>query len=143
MNYTIYNPATGQITGTISTGDSEVATQNLQNLDYIVGLYNAGQHYIENQQAVAKPAKPTDHPFYVFDYFYKNWKVDIDNMQRQMRFQRDEMLTTVDRVNPIRYASLTQEQQTELAQYRQALLDVPQQVNFPTAVTWPAKPQWL
>jgi hypothetical protein len=143
MNYTIYNPATGQITGTISTGDSEVAQQNLQNLDYIVGNFNAGQYYIENQQAVAKPVKPNDHPFYVFNYVDKNWNVDTDVMQRHMRSSRDEMLSQVDRVNPVRYATLTDQQKTELATYRQALLDVPQQTGFPTEVSWPAKPAWL
>jgi hypothetical protein len=143
MNYTIYNLTTGQITGTISTGDSELAQQNLQNLDYIIGNFNAKQYYIENEQAIAKPVKPIDHPFYVFDYSDKNWKVDIDSMQRQMRSLRDEMLSQVDRVNPVRYATLTTQQQTELAAYRQALLDVPQQASFPTDVSWPAKPAWL
>ena len=143
MNYTIYNSTTGQITGTISTGDSEVAQQNLQNLNYIVGNYNAAQYYIENGQAVAKPIKPNDHPFYVFDYANKNWKINNDVMQRHMRSLRDQMLSQVDRVNPVRYATLTDQQKTELAGYRQALLDVPQQTNFPTAVSWPAKPAWL
>ena len=143
MNYTIYNPTTGQITGTISTGDSAVAQQNLQNLTYIVGNYNADQYYIKNGQAVTKPVKPNDHSFYVFDYADKNWTVDSVTMQRHMRSSRDEMLSQVDRVNPVRYATLTNQQQTELAQYRQALLDVPQQINFPTDVSWPAKPLWL
>lgn len=143
MIYTIYNPTTGQITGTISTGDNEVADKNLQNLTYIVGNYNSAQYYIENQQAVAKPSRPIDHPFYVFDYLDKNWKVDLFNMQRQMRSLRDEMLSQVDRVNPIRYASLSQQQQQQLIAYRQALLDVPQQIGFPESVEWPAKPAWL
>jgi hypothetical protein len=143
MNYTIYNSTTGQITGTISTGDNAVAQQNLQNLDYIVGNFNAGQYYIENGQAVTKPVRPTDHPFYVFDYVYKNWKVDIDSMKTQMRSLRDGMLSQVDRVNPVRYAGLTADQQQDLVAYRQQLLDVPQQSGFPTDVSWPAKPTWL
>jgi hypothetical protein len=143
MNYTIYNPTTGQITGTISTGDSAVAQQNLQNLNYIVGNFNAGQYYIENGQAVTKLVKPTDHPFYVFDYVNKNWTVDLVLMQRQMRSLRDEMLSQIDRVNPVRYATLTTDQQNDLVAYRQQLLNVPQQAGFPTQVEWPAKPAWL
>jgi hypothetical protein len=46
-------------------------------------------------------------------------------------------------VNPIWYASLTTEQQTQLADYRQALLDVPAQSGFPENVSWPNKPGWL
>lgn len=50
---------------------------------------------------------------------------------------------TVDRVNPVRYATLTTEQQAELAAYRQALLDVPAQAGFPNNISWPTKPVWL
>lgn len=60
------------------------------------------------------------------------------------RIQRDKILNeTVDRVNPIRYANLSTQQQQELADYRQALLDVPQQQGFPTLIIWPEKPSWL
>lgn len=60
------------------------------------------------------------------------------------RLKRDSILqATVDRVNPVRYNTLTSEQQAQLAAYRQALLDVPAQAGFPTAIEWPIKPQWL
>ena len=61
----------------------------------------------------------------------------------QTRLVRNQLLDAVDRINPVWYASLDQDQQTQLQQYRQALLDVPQQASFPTAVSWPAKPAWL
>jgi hypothetical protein len=50
---------------------------------------------------------------------------------------------TVDRVNPVWYASLTDSQRAELASYRQALLDVTQQQGFPDSINWPEKPSWL
>lgn len=60
------------------------------------------------------------------------------------RSRRDEILrTTVDRVNPVRYNALTLEQQQELAVYRQALLDITQQPDFPFAIQWPRNPSWL
>jgi hypothetical protein len=62
----------------------------------------------------------------------------------RIRQQRNEILrNTVDRVNPVRYQSLTPTQQTELAEYRQALLDVPNQSGFPNNVIWPTNPTWL
>lgn len=63
--------------------------------------------------------------------------------EQGMRNLRNTMLASVDMVNPVWYNNLTQQQQTELAAYRQALLDVPQQSTFPDIVVWPEKPQWL
>ena len=61
-----------------------------------------------------------------------------------MRDLRKRLLQeNVDSYNPIRYGLLTTEQQQELAAYRQALLNVPQQSGFPADVAWPTKPTWL
>ena len=54
-----------------------------------------------------------------------------------------QLVDNVDSYNAIRYASLTTEQQQELATYRQALLNVPQQTGWPTTITWPTKPSWM
>ena len=59
------------------------------------------------------------------------------------RMERDEKLATeVDPIagNALRWASLTAEQQQAWADYRQALLDIPQQSGFPHNVVWPTKP---
>lgn len=45
--------------------------------------------------------------------------------------------------NPLRWADLSEQEQTEVATYRTALLDVPQQSGFPHNVTWPTKPSCL
>ena len=57
----------------------------------------------------------------------------------QVRSERDLLLSVVDVVvsNPLRWASLASDKQTEWAAYRQALLDVPQQSGFPGTVSWP------
>ena len=67
--------------------------------------------------------------------------IDVETGSRNLRNQllRDH----VDTINPVRYAALTAEQQAELAAYRTALLDMPQQQGWPTAVTWPTKPSWI
>jgi hypothetical protein len=39
--------------------------------------------------------------------------------------------------NALRWAALTADEQQALADYRQALLDVPQQPGFPGNITWP------
>ena len=60
-----------------------------------------------------------------------------------VRAERNMKLATeVDPIagNALRWAALTEDQQQAWADYRQALLDVPQQSGFPHDVVWPTKP---
>ena len=60
-----------------------------------------------------------------------------------IREERDTILVTVvDPLvsNPLRWASLASDKQTEWANYRTNLLGVPQQAGFPNSITWPTKP---
>jgi len=62
---------------------------------------------------------------------------------KDARTQRNMLLTTiVDPIvtNPLRWAELSTTEQQEWADYRTALLNVPQQVGFPNSVTWPIQP---
>jgi hypothetical protein len=61
----------------------------------------------------------------------------------EVRADRDGRLLEVDAVagNALRWAALDAATQAEWATYRQALLDVPQQSNFPHDITWPTKPE--
>ena len=63
----------------------------------------------------------------------------------EIRQQRDHLLSELDVVvsNPLRYAEFSEEEKSQIADYRQALLDVPQQDGFPDAVDWSAKPEFL
>lgn len=69
----------------------------------------------------------------------------LEQKRREVRNQRNEKLKELDYVvsNPLRFASFTDEQKAELATYRQALLDVPQQSGFPIEVTWPVIPEFI
>ena len=66
-----------------------------------------------------------------------------EQLSRNIRIQRDSLLQELDSIvgNPLRWASFSTEQQTSWANYRQALLDVPQQSGFPNTINWPTKPQ--
>jgi hypothetical protein len=65
-----------------------------------------------------------------------------EEIAQKVRGQRDALLQELDSIvgNPLRWASFSTDQQTELANYRQALLDVPQQAGFPNTINWPTKP---
>ena len=61
-----------------------------------------------------------------------------------MRSERDNKLALeVDPIvtNPLRWADLTTEKQNEWTQYRNDLLNVPQQAGFPNTINWPTKPE--
>lgn len=139
MNYTFYND-TGRITEIVFFSDPD-AVSIPDNQQYIQGAFPANEFYIVNGQAAPMPIKPIGE--YNFDYVTHQWVLDLAKIAEQTRNQRNQALSMIDRVNPIWYNSLSTEQQQELAAYRQALLDVPQQPGFPAAVEWPVQPAWL
>jgi len=62
----------------------------------------------------------------------------------EARMARDYLLRSeVDRIvsNPLRWADMTSEKQSEWSQYRTDLLNVPQQSGFPNTISWPTKPE--
>jgi hypothetical protein len=65
-----------------------------------------------------------------------------EQLAANVRYRRDALLAEVDSIvgNPLRWASFSQAQQTAWANYRQALLDVPQQPGFPNTINWSNKP---
>jgi hypothetical protein len=136
--YTIYDPATGEITNIISFSDGLVPTD-----PFVVGQYGRDDYYVQDGQVVAKPPKPDMADHWQWDVATKSWTIDIDLMSANQRRRRDHLLAQIDRVNPIWYASLAVEQQVALQEYRLALLAVPQQPGFPTTTQWPTAPAWL
>ena len=59
-----------------------------------------------------------------------------------VRATRDSLLVKhVDRFNAIRFESLNGAKQKAWVEYRQALLNVPQQEGFPFDITWPTPPE--
>jgi len=65
---------------------------------------------------------------------------ELADAARQERNWR--LSTQVDPVvsNPLRWADLSSARQQSYIDYRQALLDVPQQTGFPSLIEWPVAP---
>lgn len=118
MMYSIYNSETGKI--------ELITNQPLPDLPCIEGAYDPRHYRIVDGVPVSETPQ-----------------LDLAALAITQRQHRNTLLSVVDRVNPIWYASLTAQQQSELAQYRQALLDVPQQSGWPVTVDWPVQPTWL
>lgn len=68
-----------------------------------------------------------------------------DQLQKEARarLERDNKLGQhIDIINAVRWNSFSTEQQTILIEYRQSLLDIPEQVNFPDTIDWPIPPDF-
>ena len=126
--YSVYDPHTKIIVGHIkstSTPQSE--------LQKVWPNIVCGHYEIDKYQVIDGQVMPVTCSI-------QSENEDLQLINRQVR---NNFLLKIDQVNPIWYNSLTQQQQQELATYRQALLDIPQQAGFPESVEWPAKPEWL
>jgi hypothetical protein len=75
------------------------------------------------------------------DMLLDSAQIETDRLTREARARRDTLLKeVVDAVNPMRWESMTDGQKQAWREYRQALLDVPQQEGFPKTIVWPEAP---
>lgn len=67
------------------------------------------------------------------------------NLEQRTELQRNRrnkfLYLYVDSMNPVRWATMSTEQQQQWLDYRQLLLNVPQQAGFPDEIIWPQKPE--
>jgi hypothetical protein len=142
--YTTYDPDTGKIISVLQCGAASQVETNLEGKTYISGYHNPDQYYIQDGAPVLISDDPsTESNKYNFDYSTKTWTLDLDQTANAIRIQRLKHLQSIDAVSAVRLTLLSDAQKQQLVDYRQALLDVPQQPGFPTTVTWPSKPDWL
>lgn len=95
--------------------------------------------YHDGNGFVPIPEKPGDE--YVLDRAAKQWQIDDELAATQARAKRDRLLAvSIDTMNPMRWETLTDFQKRAWRNYRQALLEVPQQPGFPRTITWPEIP---
>jgi hypothetical protein len=145
MIYTIYEPATGHITNNLYADSVDDLNNHLgghtTQVTAIAGHYDGDEYYIQDGVAVAKTPKPG--PEYNYNYTDHVWEINTVYLTMHMRIRRNQALSEIDAVSPVRYASLNSEQQADLQTYRQLLLDVPQQSDFPVTIDWPTRPTWL
>jgi len=134
--WTSYDTLTGKILATMT--DRKSAGKNA----VIAGSWSASKYYIKANRAWPYPPKPGAGTWQ-WDLATETWQFDAEKTARELRASRDRALESVDRVNPMWWASLSPERQTQLQAYRQALLDLPQQPGWPMQVIWPERPRWL
>ena len=63
---------------------------------------------------------------------------DIASKTAKVRAERNARLAdTVDKINPLRWESMSEVEKENWRTYRKSLLDVPEQIGFPDNVVWP------
>lgn len=68
-------------------------------------------------------------------------EITDDDLAAKARARRDKFLQRyVDEINAVRWASMTEAEQQAWTNYRQALLDIPEQPGFPSTIQWPDPP---
>jgi hypothetical protein len=142
MIYTVYDAASGVITGTMTiTLPNTIGS----GISYIPGAYDAERYYIKDQKPELYPAQPSSNTWVVWswDITTETWNINTSISARNVRGIRDAKLVAVDRVNPFWYNSMSESERAQVEAYRLALLNVPEQAGFPVDITWPIKPSWL
>lgn len=65
----------------------------------------------------------------------------LSETARSVRTERDALLVnSVDRINPMRWETLSEAEKDAWRTYRRALLDVTEQNGFPFSINWPVTP---
>ena len=127
MVWVVYNNATGKIIHAAS--NEELAVQNRSVGESIMNFPDEGFEICDSKK-VQDGALVEDTELIEFLAGFT------------VRDRRNEELEEMDKIitSPLRWDALTDEKKAEWAQYRQDLLDVPQQSGFPLNINWPEKP---
>lgn len=73
-----------------------------------------------------------------WEFAMQTWTMPVDAAGNDARTERNRLLREhCDSMNPMRWIAMTATEQQSWTDYRQALLDVPQQPGFPSSVEWP------
>jgi Phage tail assembly chaperone protein len=139
INYTIYEGQTGEVITTgIAQKESDVVNLLSDTQQYLLEKSYFNQ-YIENGIIVNMPLRPEGE--YIFDYSKKEWVFDVETAIKKALYKRDQLLLDgPDRISPMWWSSMTPEEQQAWIDYRQALLDITEQPNYPQEIVWPTKP---
>lgn len=137
-NFIIYNKE-GKILRVGICSETDLEYQKSPDEFLLEGVADFTSQYIENGIVVDMPNKPAGE--YVFNYTTKQWEFDRNTAEYKALSKRDILLAEgPDRISPLWWNSMTPLQQQEWEYYRQALLDITGQADYPEFIVWPIKP---
>lgn len=137
-NFIVYNNL-GKILRTGNCLDGDLYYQNGVDEFVIEGKADIYTQFIEEGTVKDLPIKPEGE--YSFDYASKQWVFNIEKAIKEALKTRSKLLADgPDRISPMWWSSMEQEEQQSWTDYRQALLDITSQPNYPQEIVWPTKP---
>lgn len=138
--YTIYDNNSIKM---VFSGNEEIRDLNMSEGDFFIeGQFTDEYYYVKNGTIKELPEKP-EYPC-EFDSITESWIWQEDISWNDLREERNLLLEQnfdVVAMNPFRWNSLSLEQQEAYSNYRQALLDLPNNLEDPRNVIWPTPPQ--
>lgn len=137
--YSIYKKDNGQIVLRGTAQFIEDVSKLIDDTTDVIYEQSKDNSFVENGIIIDMPEKPSDD--YIFDYTSKNWIKNIEGIKTKVLLLRDQLLKEgPDRISPIWWNSMTEQEQQAWAQYRQDLLDITGQADYPEFIVWPIKP---
>lgn len=137
-NYIVYNDL-GKILRTGTCLDGDFLYQAGQDEYVLEGYADPDLYYIVDNAIVELPAKPSENHY--FDYSTKQWVFNFELADSKAKHTRDRLLAEgPDRISPVWWSSMTEQEQQAWTFYRQALLDITEQADYPEFIVWPIKP---
>ena len=124
--FTIYDVATGEIKRRISTSQEGILINVFDGEDYIEGEYSDETYIVVNGVAQQTPKSELD-------------AIAAERATAQMKMRRDMLLNASD-FTQVPDAPFTSEQQQAWRVYRQALRDLPDNINDIFNIAWPVEP---
>jgi hypothetical protein len=148
MFYITYDPITGQIIGKNSQpegGPKGVSFIEVEENTFGLIKENTNFINIESLTLETLPLKPSIYHYWTQTGWILNEEKQLLLETNNNRDLRNILLNELDAIimNPFRWNALSAQEQTECGNYRQSLLDVPQQEGFPLNIIWPEKPTCL
>lgn len=139
IHYTIYKENTGEIVFTgIAVKEDEIKNMAAEGQSYLLEASKENQ-LVDNGTVADMPPKPDGE--YIFNYTSKTWVFNEPVATEKALYQRDQLLKNgPDRISPLWFSAMTDEQKKIWADYRQALLDITKQTGFPMNIVWPQMP---
>ena len=136
--FIIYN-SEGRILRVGNCLDGDLHYQNGVDEYVMEGKADFFTQYIKDDTIVDMPEKPAGE--YVFNYSTEQWVFNTEKATKDALNKRNQLLREgPDRISPMWWNSMTEAQQTEWTMYRQALLDITAQPEYPEFIVWPIKP---
>ena len=137
-NYIVYNNL-GKIIRIGTCLDGDFLYQAGQDEYVLEGHADPDLYYIVDNVIVELPAKPSENHY--FDYSTKQWVFNFELADSKAKYTRDRLLAEgPDRISPVWWSSMTEQEQQAWTFYRQALLDITEQSEYPEFIVWPIKP---